>query len=820
MNLEFDYVSMEQKKYYNNQNTPFKRIVYVTAFLDIQRHMWENEQLKRDPTYYIDAFRHLMNLKPNIVAFIDDRYIHLFDNYLSTSNPYVQLIPINIDWLMKYSDSWKKNSISEKIMRSEGYREKFKHNIEIHKVPGNIYSEYNAINHSKIDLIKYAIEQQLVQDTDWICWCDFGYYKSVLHFNSLEYPHSNLDLNKFNFDKLNVCLCHKINTLDYDDDYYLTNMTMRITGSFWAGSSKTMLEFHTLYHQCLDEMYRKQLSYEDQYVHLQCFFRYPNLFELFLTPPNCIWPQALTYFQMDFHNRFEYIDYHLRTIRNGIFVEVGVCHGSLTEHILKTHTSCQLYCIDPYISYKEYEDAAANVIGDAVYESVRGRICSQFGERAQFIRKFSSEAIHDVPDNLDFVYIDANHKYQYVLEDLELWYPKLKYGGYIILDDALDMDDSLRDSEGNVFICFGEQSYAKFGVFQACKIFTKKYNIPFYKWETQIILFKPLFLKPIENQSTVVGFLTNKLTLRGTEVALYDYADYNEKLLGNKSIILTRDYYSIQDEMDVDALAYRKFLSRFNVVYYKTQEDIDRIVQQYHISHLFIEKAGYWDELSSKYCKNIIHCVFSTEQPHGDVYTPLGETINQNFKTRFPVTPYMVTLPDIDEDLRYILQIPQHAIVFGRYGGKESFDIPFVHDIVQNILNTREDVYFLFLNTNSFYNHPRIIYLPGTEDMIFKRKFINTCDALIHARYRGETFGLTCGEFSICKKPVITWGGSNEREHLIILGEKAVVYHNSSDLYSILYSFTRNLYNVNQNGYQKYTPEYVMNVFKENCLKP
>jgi len=37
-----------------------------------------------------------------------------------------------------------------------------------------------------------------------------------------------------------------------------------------------------------------------------------------------------------------------------------------------------------------------------------------------------------------------------------------------------------------------------------------------------------------------VAFISNKLTLRGTEIALYNYADYNEKYLNNESIIITR----------------------------------------------------------------------------------------------------------------------------------------------------------------------------------------------------------------------------------------------------------------------------------------
>jgi hypothetical protein len=66
-------------------------------------------------------------------------------------------------------------------------------------------------------------------------------------------------------------------------------------------------------------------------------------------------------------------------------------------------------------------------------------------------------------------------------------------------------------------------------------------------------------------QQHSVGFLSNKLTLRGTEVAMYDYADFNETILNNKSIIITRDYNRIQHEFDVSLDAYNKFHNRFIV---------------------------------------------------------------------------------------------------------------------------------------------------------------------------------------------------------------------------------------------------------------
>jgi len=48
---------------------------------------------------------------------------------------------------------------------------------------------------------------------------------------------------------------------------------------------------------------------------------------------------------------------------------------------------------------------------------------------------------------------------------------------------------------------------------------------------------------------------------------------------------------------------------------------------------------------------------------------------------------------DTTEDLRQELNIPQDAIVFGRYGGVESFNIDFVYRVIQNILETRSDVF-------------------------------------------------------------------------------------------------------------------------------
>jgi hypothetical protein len=43
-------------------------------------------------------------------------------------------------------------------------------------------------------------------------------------------------------------------------------------------------------------------------------------------------------------------------------------------------------------------------------------------------------------ESLDFVYIDANHAYDFVKQDIELWYPKVKKGGYLWGHDYIDLD--------------------------------------------------------------------------------------------------------------------------------------------------------------------------------------------------------------------------------------------------------------------------------------------------------------------------------------------------------------------------------------------
>jgi hypothetical protein len=49
-----------------------------------------------------------------------------------------------------------------------------------------------------------------------------------------------------------------------------------------------------------------------------------------------------------------------------------------------------------------------------------------------FVRANSMDAVRDVPDeSLDFVFIDANHTFDYVMQDIIEWSKKVRPGGMV-----------------------------------------------------------------------------------------------------------------------------------------------------------------------------------------------------------------------------------------------------------------------------------------------------------------------------------------------------------------------------------------------------
>uniref|UniRef100_A0A6C0ICC7 Glycosyl transferase family 1 domain-containing protein n=1 Tax=viral metagenome TaxID=1070528 RepID=A0A6C0ICC7_9ZZZZ len=329
-----------------------------------------------------------------------------------------------------------------------------------------------------------------------------------------------------------------------------------------------------------------------------------------------------------------------------------------------------------------------------------------------------------------------------------------------------------------------------------------------------------------------IAFFVRHFTERGTENAIFNYAVYNETILGNHSIIVCFKETTQQSlGWPATRISYPKFQHRFEIVEIDAFDNMPEIIDTYHLDFFYTLTHGEYETLyrfecpeiwtgktTGKRCKTIKHCVFNTNAKQGDFYVSISHCLNVLYNTNVPVIPHIVAPDDGAQSLtlRSNLGIPEDAIVLGRHGGEETFDIPFVHRAIKNFLmDGPTNVYFLLMNTHVFVDHPRVLYLPPTTDSERKTMFIHSCDAMIHARQQGETFGLAVAEFSIRNKPVLTYAGSREREHLDILGERAILYWDEADLTHIL----SNIHDLvrsrdrDWNAYQKFSPESVMMMF-------
>ena len=314
-----------------------------------------------------------------------------------------------------------------------------------------------------------------------------------------------------------------------------------------------------------------------------------------------------------------------------------------------------------------------------------------------------------------------------------------------------------------------------------------------------------------------VAFCENRLTYRGTTDAVYQYADYNETMLGNESIIITRKF--VPGFVDIDQRIYDKFHSRFRVVYYTDPSEIDGIIEREKCDVFYCIKYGFVDGLMTTKCKNIMHCAGTGFQPHGEFYCAVSECMSKWQGHEYFLPHIVDNLPEVTTDFREELGIPANAIVFGRYGGMDVFGPHFIRNVVKDIVNARDDIYFIFMSTPEFYQHPQIKYFTPQTSREIKAKFIATSDAMFHARQDGETFGLAIGEFSLKNKPIIVFkhppGSNCPTNHYDVLGDNAFYYKDADELTAIFNTFDRDDAKTKQwNMYQQFNPTDVMAQFK------
>lgn len=313
-----------------------------------------------------------------------------------------------------------------------------------------------------------------------------------------------------------------------------------------------------------------------------------------------------------------------------------------------------------------------------------------------------------------------------------------------------------------------------------------------------------------------VLFHTNTLNYRGTTVAVADYAKYNQEILGNESIIAYCKTNGNEKDMGNEPQVIDALEKQFQIIGYR-QGDLEKKIDDSKIDLAYFIDSGEKKPLPTN-CKTAVHAVFQFNDPHGDRYAYVSKWLSDEMSEGLiPYVPHIVSLPTPTGNYRQALGITPEQIVVGRIGGYYTFDIPGVKTYINNVVTKTNKFKFVFVGTEPFINHPNVIFVNEIHDPQKKANFINTCDCMIHARQRGESFGLSIAEFLYMNKPVLAWNGGHDKNHIAMLKGSNTLYNNEDDLDYIL----NNLHDIKQDWrlrVQDFQPEIVMKKFNEVFL--
>ncbi len=133
---------------------------------------------------------------------------------------------------------------------------------------------------------------------------------------------------------------------------------------------------------------------------------------------------------------------------NALCVEVGVFDGLLSERILALTAPRMIHLVDPWYTKPDgslFDGPAQNFDSakeatdslEQQYQKVVSLLQKEIASgQVQMHRMLSHQAAPLFADeHFDWAYLDASHYYDDVKLDLQVWFPKVKPGGFITGDD-------------------------------------------------------------------------------------------------------------------------------------------------------------------------------------------------------------------------------------------------------------------------------------------------------------------------------------------------------------------------------------------------
>jgi len=248
-------------------------VTLVTFFYDINREQWDKSS-KNIINDYLIPFKEYLKYDFRIIVYIDKRYYETLISMIELKSNII-IYPIDENWLNNNIWTWSKLERETEIMNSEEYKNLVRTRIGM-GYPENTKPEYTIITNSKIDIINFAIENDII-DCDYYMWVDFGYFQNKTAEKYM--PNSgkiNLDL--LNLNTVNICCVNKIDLNDKDILFTLKNAPEKIGAYLFFGNKIKLKEFQLMCHKWLEYFQSINIADDEQHIWLQCFFEKPELF--------------------------------------------------------------------------------------------------------------------------------------------------------------------------------------------------------------------------------------------------------------------------------------------------------------------------------------------------------------------------------------------------------------------------------------------------------------------------------------------------------------------------------------------------------------
>jgi hypothetical protein len=109
--------------------------------------------------------------------------------------------------------------------------------------------------------------------------------------------------------------------------------------------------------------------------------------------------------------------------------EIGTEHGRYAEKLIAGNPQMKLFCVDPYMVYPYYNNMKEQEEVETFYEAAKNRLSKY---NTEILRMTSMEAVKQFEDNsLDFVFIDGDHYFEFIVNDMIYWSRKVRPSGIV-----------------------------------------------------------------------------------------------------------------------------------------------------------------------------------------------------------------------------------------------------------------------------------------------------------------------------------------------------------------------------------------------------